>query len=164
MEEFPTLYMNHKDFQYTFEFTYEDLFVEKDNQYWFLVALSIYNTDMEEWFMGIIFLRKYNLIFNQDTKTISYYNINLPTSKKKEFIINEKFVGYIIIIFIIIVLSILLIIFGLYICKKNLKIKERKRLNHIYDFDYINQDNFDINKKIKYGQNLLMEMKGLIYI
>lgn len=164
LEQFPTLYMNHKDFQYTFEFTYEDLFVEKDNQYWFLVALSIYNTDMEEWFMGIIFLRKYNLIFNQDTKTISYYNINLPASKKKEFIINEKFVGYIIIIFIIIVLSILLIIFGLYICKKNLKIKERKRLNHIYDFDYINQDNFDINKKIKYGQNLLMEMKGLIYI
>jgi hypothetical protein len=164
LEEFPTLYMNHKDFQYTFEFTYEDLFVEKDNQYWFLVALSIYNTDMEEWFMGIIFLRKYNLIFNQDTKTISYYNIKLSTSKKKEFIINEKFVGYIIIIFIIIVLSILLIIFGLYICKKNLKIKERKRLNHIYDFDYINLDNFDINKKIKYGQNLLMEMKGLIYI
>ena len=156
--------MNHKDFQYTFEFTYEDLFVEKDNQYWFLVALSIFNTDMEEWFMGIIFLRKYNLIFNQDTKTISYYNINLPRSKKKEaFIINEKFVGYIIIIFIIIALAILLIIFGLYIGKKYLKIKERKRLNHIYDFDYINQDNFDINKKIKYGQNLLMEMKGLIY-
>ena len=40
---------------------------------------------------------------------------------------------------------------------------EKKRLNHIYDFDYINQENFDINKKIKYGQNLLMEMKGLIY-
>ena len=163
LEQFPTLYMAHKDFQYTFEFTYEDLFVEKDNQYWFLVALSIYNTDMEEWFMGIIFLRKYNLIFNQDTKTISYYNINLPTSKTKEiFIINEKLVGYII-IFIIIALAILLIIFGLYICKKYLKIKEKKRLNHIYEFDYINQDNFDINKNIKYGQNLLMEMKGLIY-
>ena len=162
LEQFPTLYMAHKDFQYTFEFTYEDLFVEKDNQYWFLVALSIYNTDMEEWFMGIIFLRKYNLIFNQDTKTISYYNINLPTSKTKEiFIINEKLVGYII-IFIIIALAISLIIFGLYICKKYLKIKEKKRLNHIYEFDYINQDNFDINKNIKYGQNVLMEMKGLI--
>ena len=162
LEQFPTLYMAHKDFQYTFEFTYEDLFVEKDNQYWFLVTLSIYNTDMEEWFMGIIFLRKYNLIFNQDTKTISYYNANLPTSKYKEiFIINEKLVGYII-IFIIIALAISLIIFGLYICKKYLKIKEKKRLNHIYDFDYINQDNFDINKNIKYGQNVLMEMKGLI--
>jgi len=155
--------MSHKDFQYTFEFTYEDLFIEKDNQYWFLVALSIYNTDMEEWFMGIIFLRKYNLIFNQDTKTISYYNINLPTFKnKKKFILNEKFVGYII-IFIIIILAVLLIIIILYIGKKYLKIKEKKRLNHIYDFDYINQENFDINKKIKYGQNLLMEMKGLIY-
>jgi len=163
LKQFPTLYMSHKDFQYTFEFTYEDLFIEKDNQYWFLVALSIYNTDMEEWFMGIIFLRKYNLIFNQDTKTISYYNINLPTFKnKKKFILNEKFVEYII-IFIIIILAVLLIIIILYIGKKYLKIKEKKRLNHIYDFDYINQENFDINKKIKYGQNLLMEMKGLIY-
>jgi len=163
LKKFPTLYMSHKDFQYTFEFTYEDLFIEKDNQYWFLVALSIYNSDMEEWFMGIIFLRKYNLIFNQDTKTISYYNINLPAYKNKEqFFVNDKFVRYII-IFIIIVLSILLIIIGLYSGKKYIKIKEKKRLNHIYDFDYLNHQNFDINKKIKYGQNLLMEMKGFIY-
>ena len=163
LKRFPTLYMSHKDFQYTFEFTYEDLFIEKDNQYWFLVALSIYNSDMEEWFMGIIFLRKYNLIFNQDTKTISYYNFNLPAYKNKEkFFVNDKFVGYII-IFIIIVLSILLIIIGLYSGKKYIKIKEKKRLNHIYDFDYLNHQNFDINKKIKYGQNLLMEMKGFIY-
>ena len=141
LKQFPTLYMNHKEFQYTFEFTYEDLFVEKDNNYWFLVALSIYNNDLEEWFMGIIFLRKYNLIFNQDTKTISYYNINLPISTSKnnfgKLIFKfEKYICY----FIIFIIILLVIIICLYITKKIIKLKGQKRLNHILDFDYIKKD------------------------
>ena len=83
LKKFPTLYLEHKEFQYTFEFTYEDLFIEKKDKYWFLVALSIFNNDLEEWSIGIIFLRKYNLIFNQDSKTISFYNPNIPISKKE---------------------------------------------------------------------------------
>ena len=77
LKKFPSLFMEHHEFNYTFEFTYEDLFLEKDNNYWFLVALSSFKNDLEEWNMGIIFLRKYNLIFNQDTKTISFYNPNI---------------------------------------------------------------------------------------
>ena len=40
LKKFPSLFMEHHEFNYTFEFTYEDLFLEKDNNYWFLVALS----------------------------------------------------------------------------------------------------------------------------
>ena len=162
LKQFPILYMKHKEFQYTFEFTYEDLFIEKDNKYWFLVALSVYNNDMEEWFMGIIFLRKYNLIFNQDTKTISYYNINLPISTTKnnfrKILKFEKYISY----FIIFIIIILVIIFGLYITKKITKFKGKKRLSQALDFDYINQDNYNKNEKINYGKNLLIEMKGFV--
>ena len=162
LKQFPILYMEHKEFQFTFEFTYEDLFIEKDNKYWFLVALSVYNNDMEEWFMGIIFLRKYNLIFNQDTKTISYYNINLPISTSKnnfgKILKYEKYINY----FIIFIIILLVIIFGLYIIKKILKSKDKKRLNQEVDFDYINQDNYNKNEKINYGKSLLIEMKGFV--
>ena len=162
LKQFPILYMEHKEFQFTFEFTYEDLFIEKDNKYWFLVALSVYNNDMEEWFMGIIFLRKYNLIFNQDTKTISYYNINLPISTSKnnfgKILKFEKYINY----FIIFIIILLVIIFGLYITKKILKSKDKKRLNQEVDFDYINQDNYNKNEKINYGKSLLIEMKGFV--
>ena len=162
LKQFPILYMEHKEFQFTFEFTYEDLFIEKDNKYWFLVALSVYNNDMEEWFMGIIFLRKYNLIFNQDTKTISYYNINLPISTSKnnfgKILKFEKYINY----FIIFIIILLVIIFGLYIIKKILKSKDKKRLNQEVDFDYINQDNYNKNEKINYGKSLLIEMKGFV--
>ena len=162
LKQFPILYMEHKEFQFTFEFTYEDLFIEKDNKYWFLVALSVYNNDMEEWFMGIIFLRKYNLIFNQDTKTISYYNINLPISTSKnnfgKILKFEKYINY----FIIFIIILLVIIFGLYIIKKILKSKDKKRLTQEVDIDYINQDNYNKNEKINYGKSLLIEMKGFV--
>ena len=172
LKKFPTLYMEHKEFQYTFEFTYEDLFVEKDGKYWFLIALSSFNKDLGEWHMGIIFLRKYNLIFNQDSKTISFYNTNLPiidnrNPEKKYAGINYlRYIAILLVIFLVICV-ILVFIIKLYKRKYMFRPnKEKKRLNHIYDnddFDYIEHKNFDINKRIYNKQNLLMEMKGLIY-
>ena len=171
LKKFPTLYMEHKEFQYTFELTYEDLFMEKDGKYWFLISLSIFNSDIEEWFMGIIFLRKYNLIFNQDSKTISFYNTNLPIMDidSKKIFDKNAIISYIIIVIItlaiIIFCAILVYISRLYIKKIMIKLnKEKKRLNHIYDNSYyIEHENFDINNKKNFQQNLLMEMKGLIY-
>ena len=173
LKKFPTLYMDHSEFQYTFEFTYEDLFVEKDGKYWFLIALSSFNKDLAEWHMGIIFLRKYNLIFNQDSKTISFYNTNLPiiNSQNSEKIYAKKnlikYFVVLLVIIIIIICVVLVIIIKSYIRKHIFKTnKEKKRLNHIYDntdFDYVEHENFDINKKDYNKQSILMEMKGLIY-
>jgi len=162
LKQFPILYMNHKEFQYSFEFTYEDLFIKKDNKYWFLVALSVYNNDMEEWLMGIIFLRKYILIFNQDAKTISYYNINLPILESKNNFGTIFKYGKSICYFIIIIIIILAIIICLYITKKILKFKDKHRLNQLLDFEYINQDNYNKKEKINFGKSLWMEMKGLV--
>ena len=170
LTSFPTLYMKHKEFQYIFEFTYEDLFLEKDNKYWFLIALSIFDTDLEEWNMGIIFLRKYNLIFNQDSKTISFYNPNLKIIDDINNNINNTiFLKHIFIIIIMLIIiingTIILIIIRLYICKKYYKfIKEKKRLNHMKNYiDYKEKDNIDINKNNEKKENLLVEMKGVVY-
>ena len=146
LKKFPTLYMTHKEFQYTFEFTYEDLFIEKNNKYWFMIALSAFNTDLDEWFMGIIFLRKYNLVFNQDSKTISFYNPNIPISTDKKQEINNNTNNssrYIIIILIIIIFAIIIIIIIRIFFFKNIftASKNKKRINHIYE-------NFDYNYKI----------------
>ena len=164
LKKFPTLYMEHKEFEYIFELTYEDLFIEKDNKYWFLAVLSVYNNDLEEWFMGIIFLRKYNLIFNQDSKTISFYNPNKPISSEKSETNNKTNIGgyiSIIIIFIIIIFAILLIlIIRLFFSKNTFKSnKDKKRLNHIYDnFDnYIYKKDYNINNNNN-DKNILLEM------
>ena len=162
LKKFPSLFMEHHEFNYTFEFTYEDLFLEKDNNYWFLVALSSFKNDLEEWNMGIIFLRKYNLIFNQDTKTISFYNTNIII----EDIDDKKWNRIALISILTIILIGIFFIIGIiyiYICKKIFKsYKGKKRINHIYDnSDYIKEDKIDINKKAYY-QQLLVEMKGLV--
>ena len=162
LKKFPSLFMEHHEFNYTFEFTYEDLFLEKDNNYWFLVALSSFKNDLEEWNMGIIFLRKYNLIFNQDTKTISFYNPNILL----EDIDDKKWNRIALISILTIILIGIFFIIGIiyiYICKKIFKsYKGKKRINHIYDnSDYLKEDKIDINKKAYY-QQLLVEMKGLV--
>ncbi len=164
LKKFPTLYLEHYEFNYTFEFTYEDLFLEKDHNFWFLIALSSFQNDLEEWNMGIIFLRKYNLIFNQDTKTISFYNPNLEIKENNEIVWNRKISFTAILIVIILVIFLLFIIVYIYIYKKFFKPnRDKKRLNHIYDtHDYLKEDKIDINKKTYY-QQLLVEMKGLIF-
>ena len=162
LKKFPSLFMEHHEFNYTFEFTYEDLFLEKDNNYWFLVALSSFKNDLEEWNMGIIFLRKYNLIFNQDTKTISFYNPNILIEDIDDKKWNRIALISILTIIVIGIFFIIGIIY-IYICKKIFKsYKGKKRINHIYDnSDYLKEDKIDINKKAYY-QQLLVEMKGLV--
>ena len=97
--------------------------------------------EVEEWFFGIIFLRKYNLIFNQDSKTISFYNPNLPiidndSSEKINNNSNDK--TYIIIIIVIIIVIIISIGIGIYIGKMVFENnKGKKRLNELDDsFEY----------------------------
>ena len=71
---FPTLYLEHYEFNYLFELTYEDLFIEDDEKFIFLVN----ENNGENWLMGYSFLKKYQFVFNEDSKTIGFYNPNLP--------------------------------------------------------------------------------------
>ena len=80
LKNFPSLYFQHIGFNYAFELTYRDLFVENDGKYLFLVTEI--NQEDEIWYIGFPFLKKYQLVFNQDYKTIGFYNPNLPKEKE----------------------------------------------------------------------------------
>ena len=149
LKQFPVLYFQNNELQYIFEFTYEDLFVEDKNKYWFLITFPIFY-EVEEWFFGIIFLRKYNLIFNQDSKTISFYNPNLPlvdedNSPNK----NNKNDNNKIIIMIIILLGIIFISLGIYLGKIiYFNKEEKKRINELEDnFEYVSKEYSTEEKK-----------------
>ena len=113
--KFPTLKLVHKNFLYTFELDYEDLFKEKGDRIYFLIWFDSSVKVNLFWEMGLPFTKKYLFNYNYDTKLISFYNDdikkiekqNSKTSFKKDKII------------LIIVLAIIVCVLGFLIGRRN---------------------------------------------
>ena len=71
---FPILYLDNAFLNYTFELTYKELFIEMNGKYHFLVT----ENEDESWSIGYSLLKKYQFVFNQDSRTVGFYNPNLP--------------------------------------------------------------------------------------
>ena len=152
LKDFPTLYFEHYEFNYTFEFSYKELFAEIDNKYIFLIA-NVDDGQIDEWFLGRAFLNKYQFFFNPDTKVIGFYNPNIlvekindeddniKKDKNNDSNILSKYLIYVLILSFLLFIS---IIFGIfYACKSCNNNKKRKRANELDDeFEYFE------NKKI----------------
>ena len=80
LKSFPPLYLEHKKFNFTFELTYQDLFIENDGKYWFLPIAN----KKDNWLIGFSFLKKYHFSFNQDSKIVNFYNPNLPKEEEEK--------------------------------------------------------------------------------
>ena len=82
-EKFPTLYFYHKNFNYTFELDYEDLFYEKNNKLYFLICFETDKpednkfNEISEWIFGKPFMKKYQFSFDVENRIIRFYeNLN----------------------------------------------------------------------------------------
>ena len=172
--KFPELYLYKKEFQTNFCLSYKDLFITLEENIYFLIIFRtpILQQINEIWELGIPFLKKYQIIFNSDTKKIGYYitkNISNDLIRKdikrnnnvvfsfRTFL--ELFVGFI---------FILLIIFLLKSIYYN-KIKQQKRPYELQDeyYDYFSKNNemkkeyiIDINSSYENKiMNKAIEMK-----
>jgi len=148
LKEFPTLFFEHYEFNFTFEFTYQDLFTEINDKYIFLIGGM--SNDVDDWFLGRIFFYKYQMFFNTDSKSIGFYNPNIKFNKKnkeKNIIIeneeNKTYLIYVIILGCLLVIAIVFILVFVYIYK-NYQNKKRKRANELDDeFDYVSDKNIN---------------------
>jgi uncharacterized protein YneF (UPF0154 family) len=157
LQKFPTIYFEHDELNYTFELTYEDIFIEQDNKYWFLICFESYY-EAEKWLLGSIFLRKYNFVFEQKTKTIGFYNMNVVQEKMKEDKPKSISMGYRIILFII--CGIVFIFIGFLIAKKYYK-KKKKNANELAEI-YIKKKNDNYGNRNKKLNNSLDIQSNLI--
>ena len=142
LKSFPTIYFDHINLEYTFELTYEDLFIEKDNIYWFLIVSdTMYYQN--GWTLGNIFLKKYQFSFNLETKEIGFYNTNLEKIKNKNNNMGERNS----ILYIIIIVALIIILFGIgFLIKIKFftKTYKKKRANELDDdYEYIMDKNND---------------------
>ena len=135
--KFPILYLFSHSFNYTFELTSDDLFIEVSNDFLFLMFYDPWNPKL--FLFGEKFMKKYNFIFRLDEKSIGFINIinkdeKREKEKQKEIIENKKKFE----IIWIIILSVLLlgIILGIFVGKKIWDNKRKKRANELVDDDY----------------------------
>ena len=111
IKSFPSMSFINKELNYIFNIDYKDLFIEIYDKYYFLILFS--NSELsEECILGEIFIRKFQLIFDEKNKAIGLYiTIN-----------KSNFIKLIFIILLIIIVFIIGLYFGL-LLKKQRKIR-----------------------------------------
>ena len=132
---FPELIFYKQNHNFNFTFNYEDLFMIKNNKYYFKV---IFIGGLKNWRFGLPFFLKYQLAFNQDTKQIGFYT-DCITKEEDKSKIN-------IWIWIVIPIAVLGIVVATVFISKKLfgNNNRRKKANELDDeFEY------ETEKKIK---------------
>ena len=136
ISEFNEIKFQINHLEQNFVFDYKDLFYYKDDLIYFLILFK--EIDINSFRIGHIFLKKYNLVFNQDRKTIGYYldTFNINKTEKENFIDNKNKIkiSFTDILLILILLS---IIFATIIVYRK-KISRKIRANELEEqFQYI---------------------------
>ena len=78
LKNFPKLYLLYRELHFTFSLDYNDLFMELDDKIYFLVIYK--DTPQLIWNFGIILIKKYSFMFDEDRK--SFYFIHLKKYDK----------------------------------------------------------------------------------
>lgn len=152
--KFPSIYFESVEFNKIFELNPEDLFVldKESNKYIFLI---IFRTNYVEtvWGLGIPFLKKYQFVFDEDKRLISYYNYLDNEINENNIYKDSKLNLYILIGVLSFIICLLFVLAFFLIYKLIYMQKRRKRANELDDgFDYdnkynsINNDNNDFNE------------------
>ncbi len=137
-----------KEMNYTFEFNYKELFLEKNEFYFFQVIFNHKNNFY--WIFGKPWFVKYLMVFNQDSKTIGHYYIHGYNSQEN----NKSKINWIL-ISIILLLVLFIIIFGGWMIYYYKREKRKKRINEIKDeFDYTQENENNDNKKSLINESL----------
>ena len=121
----------HKGLNYTFELDYHDFFREYNNKYYCTIFFQ--NEYHVNWIFGQIFLKKYEILIEQDRKILGIY---IPISKRKTNFLSWLFVF---ILFFLIIIMIFLIY------RRTKLIPKRIKANELIE-EEINEDYLKIIK------------------
>ncbi len=144
LTKFKSIYLKNIELEYVFEFNYKDLFLYSNDTIYFLMIFR--EVDLNNFLIGQPFLKKYNLIFNQESKKIGYYNyIKEEEEKEKDSNnSNNKYFSLTNILLILILICLVAILLMIYFKKS----KRKVRTNELEDYDYIAKNDLITEEKI----------------
>ena len=150
LSEFPNLNFYMKSENLSFEFTYEDLFMNLKNKYYFTI---IFETKNLIWHLGKPLFSKYTFVYNGEAKTIGFYknkkiSSNIIIDNKKGNLKLGINTGKIVLFCIFIVLFLFLIIFISFRVGKKYNNIRKKFANELDD------DNYEYNPKMKLEKDI----------
>ena len=144
IKKFKSIYFYQKDFNYTFNINYNDLFMIINNILLFNIFFDE-NGFSHVLNIGKIFLKKYMLVFDYDQKIIGFYKnkeeSGLKIKEKKDYIYI-----YILIFVMILIFALLVVVLIKYLIKKPGRKIRKNELDD--DFDYSIQKNENENENI----------------
>ena len=144
---FPTLKFVNIPLNFTFIFNGNELFKEEKEKYVF----QIYISDINYWYIGRMFLYKYQLIFNEDNKLIGFYTGMKNISNK------EKNIFFKIILLLFFSCCLLFLIFILFKKYRVLNSNKKYAKELEDDFSYKKNDNISEFKSMKNNENKLFD-------
>ena len=100
--------------------------------------------DINNFFIGELFLKKYNLVFNQESKKIGYYTYVKEKEEKEKKDSKTKPLSLTNIIWILILICLLAILIVIYFKKT----KRKVRTNELEEYDYIAKNDLATEEKI----------------
>ena len=160
MASFPDICFEHADFEMAFNLTYKDLFIvdKKNKKYIFLMINKNYFTG---WIFGSVFLRKFQLVFDQDAKTIGYYKkVDNPYDDVDSLkgLNGAKTLKTVFIFILIIILSFLLVILGMIVQRKFFNKNRKLRANELEEnFSYESKNNYENNLEINNDKKIIRD-------
>ena len=150
INNFPELSLFNADLEKNFIFNGEELFFEDKDFYYFKIYFNDYS--QRNWLIGKMFLKKYQLIFDYDKRTIGYYSHKniLENERKNQSSQNSKNNNKLFTVILIIIIGILLILTK--ICFSHLLLnKHRKKLIN----ELLEEENI---KNKKSTENMLLDI------
>ena len=151
---FPKIIFQHNNFDYNFFFFFYCSFIEFKERYYFLIIFPEDNYHNNNWYLGLPFLRRYQFIFNHDSKTIGFYNENVKLkneTKSKNSNPNISYLRVIIEVGIGILLIALIIIS--FIIGQKISKQRKKRANELTDdnFEYFSKEGNNQENNLNLG-------------
>ena len=150
INNFPKIQFSKKEIGFDFSFFGNELFYRKGNKY-FLKLISIVETKARDFKLGRMFLRKYNVIFNSDSKMMTFYKINESKEgiegKEKNSGSNNNALKILSYVFI----CLLFLVIGLYLGRKFCIFRRKRYAMELDDNDYVYESsskNYKDNKKL----------------
>ena len=141
---FPSIIFVQKKLNYSFELTYDDLFIEKGNYIYFLVVFDneeYYKYNEDFWVLGKPFLKKYFFSYDLNETTMTFYREIENDEESGKFVnfIKNNFLLIILVAALILIFAIVIFVFAKCFC-----CKKRRNEDELKDNDDKNE-NLNIN-------------------